>query len=225
MSVLERSGFTATGTFHSQPRPGLVPLDVSDAAAVRAAVDRAVPDVVFIAYNSAGGVDWCEDHPDETRDQHVGGARRILEAAAAHRARVVFYSTDYIFDGTAGPYREDAEPSPISVYGRAKREAEALVAAYPHGCADRPDHGGGELGSCVAKFRDDGVERALVRRSAARAERPVVQSDACRVPRRGDRPPGAGRGERGLQHLRQDADDARRFSRSRSRRRWPSIPR
>ncbi len=133
MNVLERSGFAAVGTRHSQARPGLVPLDVGDAAAVRATIDRVKPSVVFIAYNSAGGVDWCEDHPDETLDQHVGGARRILEAAATHRARVVFFSTDYIFDGAAGPYREDAPPSPISVYGRAKRDAEALVAAYAHG--------------------------------------------------------------------------------------------
>jgi len=133
MSVLERSGFTATGTYRSQPRPGLIPLDVTDAIAVRDCLDRLKPEVVFIAYNSAGGVDWCEEHPRETVDQHVGGAQRILEAAAAHRSRIVFYSTDYVFDGTSGPYREDAEPSPISVYGRAKRDAEALVAAYPHG--------------------------------------------------------------------------------------------
>ena len=41
--------------------------------------------------------------------------------------------TDYGFDGKSGPDREDAPASPVSVYGRAKRDAEALVAAYPHG--------------------------------------------------------------------------------------------
>jgi CDP-6-deoxy-D-xylo-4-hexulose-3-dehydrase len=132
MTALERGGFAAVGTYFSQPRPGLVPLDISDAAAVAACVGRVRPSVVFVAHNTAGGVDWCEAHPDLAVDAHVEGTRRVLAAAAAARARVVFYSTDYIFDGTAGPYGEDAPPSPASVYGRAKRDAEALVAAYPH---------------------------------------------------------------------------------------------
>jgi CDP-6-deoxy-D-xylo-4-hexulose-3-dehydrase len=132
MIALERSGFAATGTYHSQARPGLLRLDITDSAAVEACLATVKPAIVFIANNSAGGVDWCEDHPDETRDQHAGGTRRILEAARAYRSRVVFYSTDYVFDGAAGPYREDAEPSPISVYGRAKRDAETLVREYPH---------------------------------------------------------------------------------------------
>ena len=133
MLVLERVGYSATGTYFSKARPGLVPLDVADAAAVRACFAATQPAVVFIANNSAGGVDWCEDHSDEARAQHVGGTQHVLDAAAAHRTRVVFYSTDYVFNGAAGPYREDAEPSPISVYGRAKRDAEAMVLAYPHG--------------------------------------------------------------------------------------------
>lgn len=132
LTVLERVGFKAVGTYRSQPRPGLMPLDLGDEAAVRACFESVRPSVVFIAMNNAGGVDWCEDHPDEAIDAHVGGVRRVLEAAAPLGARVVFYSTDYVFDGANGPYREDDEPSPISVYGRAKRDAEALVRAYPH---------------------------------------------------------------------------------------------
>src|SRR5262245_36283482 len=132
MHVLERSAFAATGTYRSQPRPGLVPLDVTDAAAVHACFASVKPSVVFIANNTAGGVDWCEEHPSDAHDQIVAGTRHVLEAAAAHGTRVVSYSTDYVFDGKGGPYREDAEPSPISAYGRAKRDAEALVQAYRH---------------------------------------------------------------------------------------------
>jgi CDP-6-deoxy-D-xylo-4-hexulose-3-dehydrase len=132
LAVLERSGFKGAGTFHSQAKPGLIPLDLADASAVRNCFRSVEPSVVFLAMNNRGGVDWCEDHPDEAREVHVGGTRRVLEAAAPLRARVVFYSTDYVFDGTRGPYREDAKPSPISVYGRAKRDAEALVREYPH---------------------------------------------------------------------------------------------
>jgi CDP-6-deoxy-D-xylo-4-hexulose-3-dehydrase len=133
LRVLERSEFKAVGTFHAHVRPGLVPLDLGDGAAVCACLASVEPAIVFVAVNNPGGVDWCEDNPDEAQEAHVGGMRRVLEAAAPLRARLVFYSTDYVFDGTRGPYREDDELSPISVYGRAKRDAERLVRAYPHG--------------------------------------------------------------------------------------------
>jgi len=133
MAALERSGFTAVGTYRTHPRPGLRQLDLADANAVRDCIAAVAPSVIFIANNTAGGVDWCEEHPDLATDAFVGGTARVLEAAAPFRARVVFYSSDYVFDGTAGPYGEDTPPSPISAYGRAKRDAEALVRAYPHG--------------------------------------------------------------------------------------------
>ena len=42
-------------------------------------------------------------------------------------AKVVFFSTDYVFDGCAGPYDEDAKTSPINVYGQSKLDAEKSV--------------------------------------------------------------------------------------------------
>jgi CDP-6-deoxy-D-xylo-4-hexulose-3-dehydrase len=133
LTALERGGISATGTYRSQSRPGLIPLDVADQAAIDACFASVRPSLVFIAMNNAGGVDWCEEHPDEARDAHVGGTSRVLRAAAAAAARVVFFSTDYIFDGASGPYRETDPPSPVSVYGRAKADAEALVRAHPQG--------------------------------------------------------------------------------------------
>lgn len=133
LTVLERSGISAVGTYNTQVRPGLIRVDLGDAESVNAAFASVRPSLVFIAMNNAGGVDWCEDHPDEARGLHVEGTRRLLAAATPLRARVVFFSTDYVFDGRNGPYSETDPPNPVSVYGRAKRDAEALVADYPHG--------------------------------------------------------------------------------------------
>ena len=133
LTVLERSGFSAVGTYHAQPQPGLVPLDLADGSAVTACLAAVRPSLVFLAMNNAGGVDWCEAHPREALDLHLEGTRRVLDAAAPLAARIVLFSTDYIFDGLSGPYREDDPPDPVSVYGRAKRDAETLVRAYPHG--------------------------------------------------------------------------------------------
>jgi len=102
-------------------------LDIRDGDAVRACLERVRPAVVFLTVNNPGGVDACEEHPDEARAVHAIGTRHVAAAAAAVKSLVVYYSTDYIFDGEAGPYAEDDMPRPISVYGRVKWEAERVV--------------------------------------------------------------------------------------------------
>ncbi len=72
-------------------------------------------------------VDYCEQHPDESWRQTVQSTRNVVRLAHELGARVVYISTDYVFDGTAGPYREDAPVNPLSVYARHKLEAEELV--------------------------------------------------------------------------------------------------
>ena len=62
----------------------------------------------------------------------VDGTRHVAEAAAAVGARLVHLSTDVIFDGTAGPYTESAEPTPIHAYGSAKTSAETIVSHHPN---------------------------------------------------------------------------------------------
>lgn len=72
-------------------------------------------------------VDYCETHPDESELKTVQSTRNILRLAEKHKARIIYISTDYVFDGKAGPYDEEAEINPISVYARHKLEAEMLV--------------------------------------------------------------------------------------------------
>ena len=54
-------------------------------------------------------------------------------AAAAIGAKVIYFGTDYLFDGTAGPYSEDAPPGPLNHYGASKLQGEALVRAAAPG--------------------------------------------------------------------------------------------
>jgi dTDP-4-dehydrorhamnose reductase len=99
-------------------------LDITDAAAVRAAV--AGVDVVL---NAAGwtDVDGAEAAEDAATAVNGHAVRLLAEAAGA---RLFHISTDYVFDGTATvPYPEDAEPSPINAYGRGKLAGERAVLA------------------------------------------------------------------------------------------------
>ena len=101
-------------------------LDITDKAAVQAVFDEARPDVV-IHTAAMTNVDACELDPGACHLQNVEATRFLVDAARELDSHFIFLSTDFIFDGEAGPYREDDVPAPLSVYGRSKLEGERLV--------------------------------------------------------------------------------------------------
>ena len=128
-SVLQSAfGSDAVGTYCAHPVEGLRQLDMRDGAAVQRLVAEVRP-ALIIQPAAQPNVDWCEDHEQESYDINVAGTRNVAEAARAAGARFAFFSTDYVFDGAAGPYAEDAPTNPPNVYGRHKLEAERLIAA------------------------------------------------------------------------------------------------
>jgi len=129
VAALERAGIRALGTHNARPLTGGLQLDIRDARAVDSVLAEARPDVVFLSVITPGGVEYCEDHPDEVAALEVRGVEHVARVAARQGAVLVYYSTDYIFDGKAGPYGEDDGPCPLSVYGRAKWEAEQTIRA------------------------------------------------------------------------------------------------
>jgi len=99
-------------------------LDITDWPILKQAVESAHPDVVIncAAYTA---VDRAETEPDAAYRVNVLGARNVAQAARRVGARVVYFSTDYVFDGMATePYDEDAPTGPLSVYGRTKLQGE-----------------------------------------------------------------------------------------------------
>lgn len=72
-------------------------------------------------------VDYCEQHPEESYEKTVQSTLNINSLAKACDAKLVYLSTDYIYDGAKGPYQEDAAINPISVYGKHKLLAEESV--------------------------------------------------------------------------------------------------
>ncbi len=117
-------------------RIAAVQLDVTDDDSVRSAFDAARPQVVIHAAAMAD-VDLCERDPQLAHAVNAQGTRRVAEASRAHGARLVYVSTDYVFDGAAGPYREDDPAAPIQVYGRSKLEGELAVLEVPHAVVAR----------------------------------------------------------------------------------------
>lgn len=99
-------------------------LDVVDANAVSDTFRTLRPDVVVHAA-AWTAVDACEGDPERAFLVNARGTRHVVDAAREVGARVVYVSTDYVFDGTkVGPYEVDDEPNPRSVYGASKLAGE-----------------------------------------------------------------------------------------------------
>jgi CDP-6-deoxy-D-xylo-4-hexulose-3-dehydrase len=126
--TLEPEGWPVTGTAMSRPGDSLRQLDLGDGAAVSALIRELTPTVVFLAA-AFTHVDGCEDDPARASRVNVEGPRACATACAAIGAVLVFYSSEYVFDGDHGPYDEADTPHPISVYGRTKLEAERAIEA------------------------------------------------------------------------------------------------
>jgi dTDP-4-dehydrorhamnose reductase len=74
-------------------------------------------------------VDLCETEQELCQLVNVTAVGYLLEAARAEQAHLLQVSTDFVFNGQAGPYRETDTPDPLSVYSRSKFDAECLLAA------------------------------------------------------------------------------------------------
>lgn len=128
MTALRDRG--AMGTYHRTPTPGGRPLDVTDAAAVRALVRDVRPDAILLAAADAY-VERCEREPAETRRVNVEGTRHVADAAAEAGAGLAVFSSEYVFDGARGEYTEDDAVAPLNEYGRQKVEVESIARTVP----------------------------------------------------------------------------------------------
>jgi len=108
--------------------PGYLDVDLGDTAALTRAVFEARPEVIV---NPAGmtDVDGCERDPDAAWVANVEGVATLCRAAKKLKAHLVHVSTDYVFDGEAGPYDVDAVPNPRGTYALTKHAGEQAVKA------------------------------------------------------------------------------------------------
>jgi dTDP-4-dehydrorhamnose reductase len=119
---LAQQGSDAIGTYAGHARPGLRPLDVRDADAVRTLADEVGAAVIYLPA-SLTNVDYCETHPEESYAINVAGVRHVV----ATGRRMVYFSSDYVFAGDQGPYRESDAVRPLCVYGEHKVQAERAL--------------------------------------------------------------------------------------------------
>jgi dTDP-4-dehydrorhamnose reductase len=127
------------GYSKDQPSRGFpVVVDVSNKNQVEQAFAVAQPDVVVHAA-SLTDVDKCELDHELAWKINVDGTKNVAEAAAKSGAFLVYISTDYVFSGEKGCYKETDQTDPINYYGLTKLKAEETAMQYvPNCCVARP---------------------------------------------------------------------------------------
>ncbi len=114
-------------TFRGEGQVPWHQVDIRDGVGVLQVVREAGPDVI-VHTAAITDVDACELRPGDAWETNLMGTGHVVLGALEMEAYLVFLSSDYVFSGEAGPYRESDEPGPArSVYGRTKLAGEALV--------------------------------------------------------------------------------------------------
>ncbi len=98
-------------------------IDVSSYDELSSAIVQYKPDAV-IHTAAMTNVDQCEEAREECRKLNVLAVEHLAKLAEIHNFYLVHLSTDFVFDGENGPYREDDTPNPLSFYGQSKLDAE-----------------------------------------------------------------------------------------------------
>src|SRR5579872_6301726 len=124
-------------------------VDIRDAARVREAVEKSLPEWIVLAA-AYTDVDGCEAHADVAFSVNRDGAVNVAQAAKQAGAKLLFLSSDYVFDGKkTSPYEVSDVRNPQSVYGRSKAEAEVrLLEVMPEVCIARTSWLFGTGGKC-----------------------------------------------------------------------------
>jgi dTDP-4-dehydrorhamnose reductase len=124
-------------------------VDIREPQLVDRLLERRQPDWVVLtaAYTD---VDGCESNPDLAFATNCAGAINVAHSARRHGARLMFLSTDYVFDGTKStPYETGDQRNPRSVYGKSKAAAEiGITQALPNCCIVRTSWLFGVGGKC-----------------------------------------------------------------------------
>jgi len=107
-------------------------LDISSEKAIENLVLKLQPEVI-IHTAAWGDLERCEENPEQAYHINTTSTEVFAEISEKIGSRFLFISSDMVFDGKRGKYRETDEPNPINVYGKTKLTAEKFIKAI---CTD-----------------------------------------------------------------------------------------
>jgi dTDP-4-dehydrorhamnose reductase len=119
---------TSKGENRTREKDGYhyVTLDITDEKSVNGVFDKIKPDCII---NTAAmtNVDECEKNKEGCRKLNMDAVAYMTKWAEKNKSHIVHISTDFVFDGEKGPYRETDKPNPLSYYAWSKLESENIL--------------------------------------------------------------------------------------------------
>jgi|GEM_PF-76133 len=120
--------FQVMGTYYPEKNRGIY-LDITDKKQVKKVLGKENPDIVILTAAKTD-VEACEADPKGTYRANVLGVKNVVDSLT--HQKIVFYSTEFVFDGKKHLYAEEDPPRAINTYGLSKLRAERIVSKYPN---------------------------------------------------------------------------------------------
>lgn len=101
-------------------------IDITDSTKLTHYIEDKAPNYI-INCAAMTNVDQCESEQEKCDLVNVEAVQTLVNSAKKHHIHLIHISTDFIFDGEKGPYKEEDEPNPINYYGISKLKAEQVI--------------------------------------------------------------------------------------------------
>ncbi|MCF6213199.1 MAG: SDR family oxidoreductase [Flavobacteriaceae bacterium] len=105
-------------------------VNITDKTLLEGVIDTIKPHCIINAA-AVTNVDYCETHQQECDAVNVEAVKTLIEASNKHKAHLIHISTDFVFDGAKGYYKEDDTTNPLNYYGLSKLKSEKLFENTP----------------------------------------------------------------------------------------------
>jgi dTDP-4-dehydrorhamnose reductase len=107
--------------------------DLANREEVKKVIEIEKPQII-IHGGAMTDVDGCENHYERAYEVNAKGTKYVAQGAKENGAKLIYLSTDYIFDGLKGPYGEEDHPDPLNWYGKTKLWGEHMATFYCSDC-------------------------------------------------------------------------------------------
>lgn len=118
--------FEVIGSYNSRQSHNLIKLDLSDTYQIKTVLDKERPDII-IHTAAITDLNECERNPRNAKIINSDATIKLAKWCNNNNSKLVYISTDYVFDGNHSPYLESSEPYPMQIYGFTKMLGEKML--------------------------------------------------------------------------------------------------
>ncbi|MBU3176430.1 SDR family oxidoreductase [Clostridium estertheticum] len=118
--------YETCGTYSKTKTDSFEYLDITELKSISRAFLKIRPDIVIVTA-ALTNVEYCETNREETYKINVLGIENLVKVSKQYKCRVIYISSEYVFDGVNGPYDEKDKVNPINYYGETKLQGEEII--------------------------------------------------------------------------------------------------